>query len=126
MKPEQTHETEKSSPPLGNLNRIFRRLRLCPACSISGEEIKSLIGGKRVYLSTPLRIELPLFYKSDGTVVGNLSGFSMARMFAPKEAGRWWVEGARICQKWPTWYKGKQFCFTISKTGENKIALVAR
>jgi hypothetical protein len=89
---------------------------------LSGEEIKSLIGGKRVYLSTPLRIELPLYYKSDGTVVGNISGFSMASMFTPKEAGRWWIEGARLCQKWPTWYKGKQFCFTISKLGDAKIA----
>jgi hypothetical protein len=89
---------------------------------LSGEEIKSLIGGKRVYLSTPLRIELPLYYKSNGTVVGNISGFSMARMFTPSEAGRWWIEGAQMCQKWPTWYKGKQFCFTISKIDESKIA----
>jgi hypothetical protein len=89
---------------------------------LSGEEIRTLIGGKRVYLSTPLRIELPLYYKSDGTVVGNISGFSMASMFAPKEAGRWWIEGARLCQKWPTWYKGKQFCFTISKVGDTRIA----
>jgi hypothetical protein len=89
---------------------------------LSGEEIKSLIGGKRVYLSTPLRIELPLYYKSKGTVVGNISGFSFARLFAPSEAGRWWVEGARLCQKWPTWYKGKQFCFTISKIGDTRIA----
>jgi hypothetical protein len=89
---------------------------------LSGEEIKSLIAGRRVYLSTPLRIELPLYYKRDGTVVGNISGFSIASMFAPKEAGRWWVEGARLCQKWPTWYKGRQFCFTISKVSAAKIA----
>jgi hypothetical protein len=92
------------------------------AAPLSGDEIKSLIGGKRVYLSTPLRIELPLYYKSNGTVVGNISGFSMARMFTPSEAGRWWVEGGRMCQKWPTWYKGRQFCFTISKISNSKIA----
>jgi hypothetical protein len=92
------------------------------AAPLSGEEIKSLIGGKRVYLSTPLRIELPLYYKSNGTVVGNISGFSFARLFTPSEAGRWWVEAGRLCQKWPTWYKGKQFCFTISKVSAAKIA----
>jgi hypothetical protein len=89
---------------------------------LSGEEIKNLIGGKRVYLSTPLRIELPLYYKSNGTVVGNISGFSFARLFTPKESGRWWIQGSRLCQKWPTWYKGRQFCFTISKIGETKIS----
>ncbi len=92
------------------------------AAPLSGEEIKTLIGGKQVYLSTPLRIELPLIYRRDGTVSGNLSGFSIARMFAPKETGRWWVEGSKMCQKFPTWYKGRQFCFTISKIGEAKIA----
>jgi hypothetical protein len=89
---------------------------------MSGEEIKSLIGGKKVYLSTPLRIELPLYYRADGSVTGNISGFSMASMFAPKETGRWWVEGAKMCQQFPTWYKGKRFCFTIEQQGVNKIA----
>jgi hypothetical protein len=111
--------------------KLLRPLLLCliafsafPALSapLSGEEIKSLIGGKRVYLSTPLRIELPLYYKNNGTVVGNISGFSFARLFTPSEAGRWWVEGARLCQKWPTWYKGRQFCFTINKVSAAKIA----
>ena len=92
------------------------------AAPMSGDEIRSLIGGKRVYLSTPLGLELPLYYKSNGMVVGNISGFSFARLFTPSEAGRWWTNGARLCQKWPTWYKGKQFCFTISKISAAKIA----
>jgi hypothetical protein len=89
---------------------------------LSGEQIKTLIGGKQVYLSTPIRIELPLYYGANGSVTGNISGFSMASMFAPKETGRWWVEGSKMCQQFPTWYKGKRFCFTIEQTGANKIA----
>jgi hypothetical protein len=88
---------------------------------LSGEEIKALIGGKQVYLSTPIRIELPLYYGANGTVTGNISGFSMASMFAPKETGRWWVEGSKMCQQFPTWYKGKRFCFTIEQQGVGKI-----
>ncbi len=98
------------------------QLALAAAGPLSGEEIKSLIGGKKVYLSTPLRIELPLYYQSNGAVTGNISGFSMASMFAPRETGRWWVEGSKMCQQFPTWYKGKRFCFTIEQRGAGKIA----
>jgi hypothetical protein len=98
------------------------QLAFATAGPLSGEQIKSLIGGKQVYLSTPLRIELPLYYGANGSVTGNISKFSMASMFAPKETGRWWVQGSQLCQQFPTWYKGKRFCFTIEQTGANKIA----
>ena len=89
---------------------------------LSGSEIKKLLSGEKVYLSTPFGMELPLTYKTNGHVVGGVSGISAASMFSPKETGKWWIEGKRLCQQWPTWYKGRQFCFTISKTGENQIS----
>jgi hypothetical protein len=48
----------------------------------------------------------------------------MASMFAPKEEGRWWVDGKRLCQKWPSWYQGRTFCFTLNSTGPNKLSWV--
>ena len=46
----------------------------------------------------------------------------MASMFAPKETGRWWVENNQLCQQFPTWYKGRRFCFVIENIDETKIA----
>ena len=92
------------------------------AQDLSGSEIKKLISGEQVYLSTPFGVELPLNYKTNGEVTGNVSGISAASMFTPKETGKWWIEGARLCQQWPTWYKGRKFCFTIQQTGENTIS----
>ena len=43
-------------------------------------------------------------------------------MFAPKEEGRWWVEDNSLCQKWPSWYRGRQFCFKITSLGEGRIS----
>lgn len=100
----------------------FAQPSLSAAGPLSGDQIKTLIGGKQVYLSTPIRIELPLYYGANGSVTGNISGFSMASMFAPKETGRWWVQGSQMCQQFPTWYKGKRFCFTIEQVSANKIA----
>lgn len=96
---------------------------ICPAVAddLSGAEIKKLISGEKVFLSTPFGGELPLSYRTNGQVSGDVSGISAASMFAPKEIGKWWIEGNRLCQQWPTWYKGRQFCFTIVKTGDSTI-----
>lgn len=91
------------------------------AAELSGPEIKTLIAGEKVRLSTPFGIALPLEYRKDGVVVGDVSGFSAARMIAPSEQGRWWVTRNSLCQKWPTWYDGRQFCFKITSLGGGKI-----
>lgn len=103
-------------------------LALCMAAGpaaaeqLAGHEIKRLISGEQVTLNTPFGIGLPLRYRQNGSVVGDVSGISAARMFTPSEEGRWWVENDQLCQKWPTWYKGRQFCFRITPLGKGKIA----
>jgi hypothetical protein len=92
------------------------------AGELSGPEIRELISGEKVRLSTPFGIALPLQYRQDGVVVGDVSGFSAARMLAPREEGRWWISGNSLCQKWPSWYDGRQFCFKITSLGAKKIA----
>lgn len=87
-------------------------------------DIESLIGDKRVLLSTPYGLELPLRYSSNGTVTGDISGFRLASMFTPSETGRWWVDNGQMCQQFPTWYDGETFCFQIEQTGENAISWV--
>jgi len=89
---------------------------------LDGPKIRELIAGETVLLKTPFGIALPLRYRSDGVVVGDVSGISAARMFAPKEEGRWWIEDDQLCQKWPSWYKGRQFCFKITSLGEREIS----
>jgi hypothetical protein len=89
---------------------------------LDGPAINNLITGQTVRLNTPIGISLPLRYRTDGVVEGDISGFSAARLFVPKEQGRWWIEDNSLCQKWPTWYKGRQFCFKITLLGTQKIS----
>lgn len=89
--------------------------------TLSGPEVRALISGEVVKLDTPFGLSLPLYYRADGTVKGDISGFSMAGMLAPREDGRWWIDGNRMCQKWPSWYDGKTACFTIRKLGPGRI-----
>lgn len=88
---------------------------------LDGEAIRDLVAGKTVYLRS-YGLELPLRYGADGVVSGDISGISMARMFAPREKGKWWVDGRQLCQQWTSWYDGKTLCFTIRKTGERSIS----
>jgi hypothetical protein len=90
---------------------------------LSGPEIKSTIGGKTVLLKTRWG-GFPLRYASGGRVTGDGTALGLARFFAPKETGRWWVQGDQLCQQFPTWYNGRQFCFTLSRTGDASLKWV--
>lgn len=81
---------------------------------LSGDEIRSLITGRTIALNTPVGA-LPLKYDASGSVTGDLTGLSVARLFAPSESGKWWIAGNSMCQQWPTWYDGRRFCFRIEQ-----------
>lgn len=88
---------------------------------LDGKDLKSLITGKTVLLRTGYGFSLPLRYKPNGEVAGDGTGTMLARFFAPREIGKWWVEDDRLCQKWPSWYDGRTFCFVVRKTGDQTI-----
>jgi len=88
---------------------------------LSEQEIRQTISGKRIYLKTPLGGEFPLFYRTNGRVDGSGDAVGLGRFMQPKDEGRWWVRGDRLCQKWQSWYDGKQFCFTLSRGDGNTL-----
>lgn len=100
----------------------FMAINSAAAEDLSGAQITTLVAGKMVSLNTPFGISLPLRYRTNGVVVGDVSGISAARMFAPKEEGRWWIQSGSLCQQWPSWYKGRQFCFKIRSLGEDRLS----
>ena len=100
------------------------RLLVAPAMGaqdMSGEALKALVAGKRIYLSVPLGGDFPLFYKSDGRVEGSGEAVGLGRLLKPTDSGRWWVTGPLLCQKWHSWYDGKTFCFSIARSSANSI-----
>ncbi|MEM7214760.1 MAG: hypothetical protein AAF423_04385 [Pseudomonadota bacterium] len=84
---------------------------------LNGMELIEKIAGKRVFLATKWGIEFPLTYATSGEVTGDGTGTALGRYFAPKETGAWWVQGNQMCQKFPTWYDGRTFCFKLEETG---------
>jgi hypothetical protein len=108
---------------------ILAALALGPATAalangtqLAGDTLKQTVSGKRIYLSVPLGGELPLYYRPDGRVDGSGEAAGLGRYLKPKDSGRWWVQGERLCQKWQSWYDGRTFCFTVRDLGNNRIA----
>ncbi len=91
---------------------------------LTDTQIKSLIGGKKVHLATSYGIEFPLKYASNGRVTGNGEGTVLGQYMAPKETGKWWVSGNRMCQQFPTWYEGRPYCFKLRHVGGAKLEWV--
>ena len=91
------------------------------SAQLSEREIRNTVAGKRIYLKVPLGGEFPLYYQTNGSVSGSGDAVGLGRFMQPKDEGRWWVRGDRLCQKWQSWYDGKQFCFTLSRGDGNTL-----
>lgn len=83
--------------------------------------IRSLVSGKKVFLKVPLGGEFPLHYRTDGRVTGDGTALGLARYFAPRETGKWWVAGGKLCQRFPTWYEAKTTCFRLRPAGDSRL-----
>jgi hypothetical protein len=89
--------------------------------ALSGAALKSFVSGKRIYLAVPFGGEIPLNYRKNGRVDGSGEAAGLGRYMAPKDSGRWWVDGNKLCQKWQEWYDGRTFCFTVTKLSDSRI-----
>ena len=87
---------------------------------LKDDNIRESIAGQKVVLSA-MGFEFPLFYNSNGKVTGDGTDTGLAAYFSPKETGQWWVANDRLCQKFPTWYKGKTWCFELQRVDEKRL-----
>lgn len=92
--------------------------------ALRGEALKSFVSGKRIYIAVPLGGEIPLNYRSNGRVDGSGKAVGLGKYMAPTDSGRWWVSDNKLCQKWQEWYKGRTFCFTVTKLSADSIRWV--
>ena len=104
---------------------VIGGLAASPALSaqLTGPDIKSTIGGKQVMLKT-FWGGFPLRYASSGNVTGDGTALGLAKFFAPKETGKWWVAGNQLCQQFPTWYQGQKLCFTLERQNPTTLKWV--
>ena len=94
------------------------------ASSFSANEIRSDIIGRTIYLATPFGGEFPLNYRPSGRVDGDGEAVGLGRWVQPQDAGRWWIDGNRLCQQFDNWYDGAPMCFDLTRTGSQTLRWV--
>ncbi len=85
---------------------------------LSEQELRKAVTGKTVYLRAQ-GIELPISYRSNGTMSGRLRAFvaTLAGGTATADSGKWWISNNQLCQKWNRWLDGKSYCYKLSRNG---------
>ncbi len=94
------------------------------ASSFSANDIRSDIIGRTIYLATPFGGEFPLNYRPGGRVDGDGEAIGLGRWVQPQDAGRWWIDGNRLCQQFDNWYNGAPMCFDLTRTGGQTLRWV--
>lgn len=87
--------------------------------SLSNDALREAVVGKTVYLRTQ-GIELPIAYRSDGTMHGRLRAFAAAFSgdTATKDSGKWWVKNDQLCQRWRRWMDSQTYCYKLKRDGQ--------
>lgn len=90
------------------------------AKELNNNEIISAVSGKTVRLATRWG-SFPLYYNPNKQVTGDGEKLGLARFFAPRETGTWRVKRNQLCQTFPTWYRGRENCFTLVRVGPKNL-----
>lgn len=85
-------------------------------------DIQRDIIGRRIYLAAPLGGELPLHYQRGGAVDGSGEAVGLGKWLKPKDSGKWWIAGDKLCQQFTSWYDGKRMCFDLTRKTGSSVA----
>ena len=88
-----------------------------PLSDPADEALRSLVSGRTVNLDTPLGTTIPITFNPDGTTRGR-AGSLATYLGAPNDDGRWWVEKARLCQRWKVWFDRETQCLRFRQAGD--------
>lgn len=83
---------------------------------LTSDALKEAVAGSLVEIDTPLGTTVPMRFGTDGLVSAE-AGVLAPVLGAPKDRGRWWVDGDKLCTKWFRWFDAQVRCLTIRQDG---------
>lgn len=81
------------------------------------ENVRRLVTGRTVLLDTPIGTVIPIEFTDDGVMKGKAGGLA-GYLGAAQDEGQWWIEKAKLCQRWNVWFKGEQQCLKFKQAGQ--------
>lgn len=85
---------------------------------LTGDAIKTTLGGSHLALDTPVGSTVSVRIGHDGLMSGEAGTALGAVLGASKDRGRWWVAEDKVCFKWFRWFDAEQRCATITLNGD--------
>ena len=87
--------------------------------SLHGDDLRQAISGHTVLLNTGMGFEMPISYRSNGTMRAQVEVFAaaLAGEARPQDSGRWWLTETKLCQRWLNWLGRKTYCFDLVQKG---------
>jgi hypothetical protein len=83
---------------------------------VDGDSLKKSIPGSLVEIDTPLGAKMPIRFSADGLFSAE-AGDLAPILGSPKDRGRWWVEGDKLCSKFFRWFDAESRCITLARDG---------
>ena len=87
-----------------------------PRISSADDLVKNFVSGRTVLLDTPLGTTIPIEFREDGTMQGQARSLA-GLLGAATDQGRWWVNRAKLCQRWSVWFDKETQCLKLRQTG---------
>jgi Mannosyl-glycoprotein endo-beta-N-acetylglucosaminidase len=81
------------------------------------DSVRKLVAGRTVLLDTPVGSTIPITFTENGTMRGK-AGSLGSYLGAEVDEGKWWVSGARLCQRWRVWFDRETQCLTLRPAGK--------
>jgi hypothetical protein len=100
---------------------LFVATGAAEADTLKAGEIRREIAGHTVILTAPVGGEIPLIYRANGSVSANGSALGVSQLPQPRDNGRWWVSGDRLCQRFTTWFGGAPMCFDLVRVEPRRL-----
>jgi hypothetical protein len=89
---------------------------------LEGDALRDAVSGGTVYVATPIGA-LPIHYAANGTMSasGPEEMVSLAGEEVRSDRGKWWINGAQLCQRWQNWQERQSFCYEMRKQRGNTV-----
>lgn len=88
---------------------------------LTGRSLETAVGGRTIYIQTPIGEEVAVRYRPNGTMAGSSSAqlAFLAGESVKNDNGRWWVRREELCQQWSSWSEGRPLCYKLRVSGKS-------
>ena len=80
----------------------------------ANDRIRQMLSDRKVLLRTHIGAVIPIIYRSNGNMVGQAGNLAFF-LGSSRDAGKWWAEKGKLCQRWQIWLDRETHCMSLKE-----------